>query len=303
MAIRFLVVDDASFIRDMVKKQLRDRIPGAEVYDAHDGNRAIAQLRKHRIDVILSDWEMPGMSGEELLRWVRSDGAEHGYRETPFIMVTSRGDKSYVVKAIQAGVSDFITKPFSSDELIKKTVRQLAKIGKSPKDAIRIATSGDRVAYASVEVLTGGAEALVTEASPLVSAPSLAKAAAEPHSAAETLAGPAARKKTAKARAQLRFAQFTCPCVVTDVSLRALSGLMQRPDALPALFEQAAVDIEIGTEVARLNGYVHSLAAGENKEDTRIIKFSVRFVDNDPEKFAALSNFIARQTRSAGSGR
>lgn len=292
MAIRFLVVDDASFIRDMVKKQLRDRIPGAEVYDAHDGNRAIAQLKKHRIDVILSDWEMPGMSGEELLRWVRSDGAAHGYQETPFIMVTSRGDKSFVVKAIQAGVSDFITKPFSSDELIKKTVRQLTKIGKTPKDAIKTATSGDRVAYASVEVLTGGAEALVAESPTVKNTP-------EPGTEAATESS--TPKKTAKARAQLRFAQLTCPCVVTDVSLRALSGLMQRPETLPALFEQAAVDIEIGAEVARLNGYVHSLAAGENKEDTRIIKFSVRFVDNDPEKFAALSNFIARQTRAAAS--
>lgn len=295
MAIRFLVVDDASFIRDMVKKQLRDRIPGAEVYDAHDGNRAIAQLKKHRIDIILSDWEMPGMSGEELLRWVRSEGAGHGYRDTPFIMVTSRGDKSFVVKAIQAGVSDFITKPFSSDELIKKTIRQLAKIGKSPKDAIRTATSGDRVAYASVEVLTGSAEAPASEAQ-------AARAAAEalPHDASVESS---VLKKTAKARAQLRFAHFSCPCVVTDVSLRALSGLMHRQDTLPALFEQAAVDIEIGPEVARLNGYLHSLAAGENKEDTRIIKFSVRFVDNDPEKFAALSNFIARQTRAAGGSR
>ncbi|WP_439134784.1 response regulator [Pseudomaricurvus sp.] len=270
MALRFLVVDDASFIRDMVKKQLRDRIPGAEVYDANDGNRAIAQLKKQRIDVILSDWEMPGMSGEELLRWVRSDDT---YKTTPFIMVTSRGDKSFVVKAIQAGVSDFITKPFTSDELTKKTVKQLAKIGKSPKDAIKTAGSGDRVAFASVDVLTGGGGA---EKKP------------------EAAAAKPAAKKAAKAKAQLRFATVTCPCVLTDMSLQAVNGLMQRQDNLPALFEQAAVDIEIGQEVARLNGYLHSIAAGDNKVDTSIIKFTVRFVDNDPEKFEALSRFIAK---------
>lgn len=273
MAVRFLVVDDASFIRDMVKKQLRDRIPGAEVYDANDGNRAIAQLKKQRIDVILSDWEMPGMSGEELLRWVRSDDT---YKDTPFIMVTSRGDKSFVVKAIQAGVSDFITKPFTSDELTKKTVKQLAKIGKSPKDAIKTAGSGDRVAFASVDVLTGGSEKK-TEVS-----------------AAKTAATRTPAKKAARAKAQLRFAKVTCPCVLTDMSLQAVSGLMQRQGNLPALFEQAAVDIEIGQEVARLNGYLHSIAAGDNKVDTAIIKFTVRFVDNDPEKFEALSRFIAK---------
>ena len=300
MAIRFLVVDDATFIRDMVKKQLRDRIPGAEVYDAHDGNRAVAQLKKHHIDIILSDWEMPGMSGEELLRWVRSEGVDHGYRDIPFIMVTSRGDKSFVVKAIQSGVSDFITKPFSSDELIKKTVRQLAKIGKTPKDAIKTATSGDRVAFASVEVLTGGSEqATVAAASKLSKVDT--EAPTEPSSAAVAAASKkAAPKNTAKARAQLRFANFSCACVVTDVSLRALTGLMQRQDQLPTLFEQAAVDIEIGTEIARLNGYVHSLAAGENTVDTRIIKFTVRFVDNDPDKFTALTHFIARQARPKG---
>lgn len=286
MAIRFLVVDDATFIRDMVKRLLRDRIPGAEIYDANDGNRAIALLKKYRIDVILSDWEMPGMGGEELLRWVRDPESGHGYSDTPFIMVTSRGDKAFVIKAIHAGVSDFIAKPFNSDELIKKTMRQLAKIGKTPKDSFRSPNS-DRIAYASVDLLTGGTEALGGDT------PAAVKATVE--------ADNASPKKTAKTRAQLRFAHSTCQCVVTDVSLRALTGLMQRPETLPALFEQAAVDIEIGTEVARLNAYVHSLAAGENKEDTRIIKFSVRFVDNDPEKFSALSGFIARQTRAANS--
>ncbi|MEC8427885.1 MAG: response regulator, partial [Pseudomonadota bacterium] len=129
MAIRFLVVDDATFIRDMVKKQLRERIPGAEVFDAVDGNRAVAQLKKQHVDVILSDWEMPGMSGEEFLQWVRS---QEEFQATPFIMVTSRGDRDHVMKAVQAGVSDYITKPFSSDELIKKVFKQLRKMDKMP---------------------------------------------------------------------------------------------------------------------------------------------------------------------------
>lgn len=295
MAIRFLVVDDATFIRDMVKKQLRDRIPGAEVYDATDGNRAVSQLKKQRVDVILSDWEMPGMSGEEFLQWVRG---EEAFKDTPFIMVTSRGDKDHVVKAIQSGVSDFITKPFTSDELLKKVTKQLAKIGKSPKDAIKSASSGSDVGFASVEVLTGGAKAapkpVAKPAMDSVAALTGGAPAAAPKPAVKS-AAKKAPKKSAKTKAQLRFPNTTCACVVRDMSLQALSGLMQRSDPLPGLFEQAVVDIETeGGDVARVNGYLSSIAAGENKVDTNIIKVTIRFVDNDPEKFEALSKFIAK---------
>ncbi len=299
MGIRFLVVDDATFIRDMVKKQLRDRIPGAEVFDATDGNRAIAQLKKQRVDVILSDWEMPGLSGEEFLKWVRT---EYEFKDTPFIMVTSRGDKDHVVKAVQAGVSDFISKPFTSDELLKKTTKQLAKIGKSPKDAFKGASSGKDVGFASVDVLTGGASkaSKVTTNQVKPASGSLAALTGGATNSKSTAPKaqtnkPPAKKKSAKTKAQLRFPNAICACVVRDVSLQALSGLMQRSDPLPGLFEQAVVDIETDAgDVARVNGYLSSIAAGENKVDTNIIKVTIRFVDNDPEKFEALSKFIAK---------
>lgn len=292
MTIRFLVVDDATFIRDMVKKQLRDRIPGSQVYDASDGNRAIAQLKKQRVDVILSDWEMPGMSGEEFLRWVR---AEESFKDTPFIMVTSRGDKDHVVQAIKAGVSDFITKPFTSDELLKKTTKQLVKIGKSPKDAFKSASSGGDAGLTSLDALTGGGAKPASKPKPKAAVDSISAltggAAAKP-AASQPKAAP---KKSAKTKAQLRFPNLTCACVVRDMSLQALSGLMQRSDALPGLFEQAVVDIETDSgDVARVNGYLSSIAAGENKVDTQIVKVTIRFVDNDPDKFEALSKFIAK---------
>jgi len=205
-----------------------------------------------------------------------------------------------VVKAIQAGVSDFITKPFTSDELLKKTTKQLTKIGKSPKDAFKAASSGNDVGFASVEVLTGGA----SQAAPTMSKPASgslaaltggASAAAKSVPQKTSAAKKVAPKKSAKTKAQLRFPNSTCACVVRDMSLQALSGLMQRSDPLPGLFEQAVVDIETDAgDVARVNGYLSSIAAGENKVDTNIIKVSIRFVDNDPEKFEALSKFIAK---------
>ena len=141
MAIRILVVDDATFIRDMVKKHLREKIPGVEVYEAVDGSRALAAMKSQTMDLILSDWEMPNMSGEELLRAVRS--SDQG-ATTPFVMISSRGDRNHVIKAVESGVSDYLTKPFTPEELLRKVFKQLKAVGKAPTHAGRQAsTSGD----------------------------------------------------------------------------------------------------------------------------------------------------------------
>lgn len=279
MPIRILVVDDASFIRDMVKKHLRDRIADVEVIDAVDGNRALAAMKQQTMDLILSDWEMPNMSGEELLRTVRSDERT---AKTPFIMISSRGDRDHVVKAIQSGVSDYLSKPFTPDELLRKVFKQLNLIGKSPTASAPRSAGTQGIAFASVDVLTGGREAVVT------AAPAAAAAAEKQN--------PVARQ--VKGKAQLRFANnLTCACVVRDISLQSFSGLIQRTDRLPALFDQAVVDIELGDqkELARLNGYVHAMQAGDNRVDTQVIKISVRFVDNDMDKFEVLSKYIAQR--------
>src|SRR5690625_7952046 len=92
MALRILVVDDASFIRDMVKKHLRDRIPGVEIFEAADGHRALALTKQYSMDLILSDWERPNMSGEEFLRAV---GQKETCDPVPFVLVNRRCDRSH----------------------------------------------------------------------------------------------------------------------------------------------------------------------------------------------------------------
>src|SRR5690606_38140808 len=154
MAIRILVVDDASFIRDMIKKQLRDKLPGVEILDAQDGNRALAQMKNQTVELILSDWEMPNMTGAELLAAVR---AMPNANNVPFIMISSRGDRDHIVKAIQLGVSDYLSKPFSAEELLKKVFKQLKLIGKTPTAPARGGAATQGIAFASVDVLTGGA--------------------------------------------------------------------------------------------------------------------------------------------------
>lgn len=269
MALRILVADDASFIRDLVKKHLREHFPGVEVHEAVDGSRALALLRGQTMDLVLSDWEMPNVSGEELLRTLRGDSR---YESVPFIMISSRGGRDHVVKAVQAGVSDYLTKPFTPEELIRKVVRQLQKAGINVAEKLGRPLKSQGTAFGSVDVLTGGG---AQEAAP---APK-----------------PAARA-TDKGRAQLRFSSQTAPLgsVIKELSLQALTALLPRPDSLPGLFDQVAVHIlrEEDGEPLQLNGYVHALQAGESKPDTRIIKLVVRFVDNDDAKFEQLSRLI-----------
>ncbi len=270
MALRILVADDASFIRDLVKKHLREHFPGVEIHEAVDGSRALALLRGQTMDLVLSDWEMPNVSGEELLRKLRADSR---YETVPFIMISSRGGRDHVVKAVQAGVSDYLTKPFTPEELIRKVVRQLQKAGINPAEKLGCPVKAQATGFGSVDVLTGGG-------------------GQEPPPTSKSTA----RATTDKGQAQLRFSSQSAPLasVIKEISLQALTALMPRPDTLPGLFDQVAVHImrEEDEEPLQLNGYIHALQAGESRPETRIIKLVVRFVDNDEAKFTQLSRFI-----------
>lgn len=297
MPIRILVVDDAAFIRDMMKKHLRERIAGAEILDACDGNRAIAILKQHNFDLILSDWEMPDMNGEQFLAWVRG---EEEYKKIPFVMVSSRGDRDHVLKAVQAGVSDYLTKPFTPDELIKKTVKQLIKVGKDPK--VKFAAEvGKNMghAFGSISALTGGEENknIVSKKDDVKSAPERPA----PIINAPKPAASVEQKSSATTKAQLRFANATYACAVQDISLQALNGTITRDEqqTLPTVFDQAVVDLvmEGGDDIARINAYVHSIQAVENHINANSVKIIVRYVDNDPKKMEVLSKFIGRQKK------
>lgn len=275
MAIRILVVDDASFIRDMIKKHLRDGIPGAQVYEATDGHRALAAFKAQRVDLILSDWEMPNMSGEELLKNLKEQPES---AEVPFLMVTSRGDRSHVVKAIEGGAADYLVKPFTPEELLRKVNKQLARIGKLASAEPHAASQG--FAQHSVNVLTGGRSSV----------------AAQTGSQAKVKSGP--KNKKLKGRAQLRFANQgeSETCLLRELSTEQLIGLVKRTESLPKVFDQVVIDIESdqAEAPARLNGYVHSVQAAEAKPDTQFLRLVILFVDKDDEKTQALSRFIER---------
>lgn len=115
-----LVVDDSQQIVNIVSKMLKERLKFGRVIGLTDGKEALQLLREEHVDWVISDWEMPDVSGLELLKLVRSNPKTS---DIPFILMSSRADKESLVEAVSAGVSDYITKPFSPAKLDEKLRR------------------------------------------------------------------------------------------------------------------------------------------------------------------------------------
>ncbi|HEK1686945.1 TPA: response regulator [Pseudomonas putida] len=289
--VNVLVVDDAPFIRDLVRKCLRNAFPGMVIEDAVNGRKAMAMLSKERFDLVLCDWEMPEMSGLELLTWCRQ---QEEMKALQFIMVTSRGDKENVIQAIQAGVSDFVGKPFTNEQLLTKVKKSLAKIGKL--EAL-VAGAPARVnsAFAndSLSALTGGKpEAVKVAPTPAAAAANKPLISAPPPQSA------AAAAQSGRGQGQLRLSSGTQPCVIKALSLKEALLVVRRSAALPQVLEGAVLDLEQGenAEVARLNGYLHAIAALEPKPESDWLQLTFKFVDQDAQKLDYLSRLIARGT-------
>jgi len=114
--MRVLVVDDFSTMRRIIKNILR-QLGFNNIIEADDGTTAWEVLNKDRIDFIISDWNMPKMTGIELLRKVR---ASEEFADLPFLMVTAEGLQENIIKAVQAKVSNYIVKPFTPETLGQK---------------------------------------------------------------------------------------------------------------------------------------------------------------------------------------
>ncbi len=115
-SMRVLVVDDFSTMRRIVKNILR-QLGFTNVVEADDGTTAWDVLNKDKIDFIISDWNMPQMTGIELLRKVR---ASEEFGHLPFLMVTAEAQQENIIEAVQAKVSNYIVKPFTPDTLGQK---------------------------------------------------------------------------------------------------------------------------------------------------------------------------------------
>lgn len=115
-SIPILVVDDFNTMRRIVKNCLR-QLGFDNVTEAEDGAIALDKLKSSSFKLVISDWNMPNMMGIDLLKAVRGD---EGLKHLPFLMVTAEAQKENVIEAAKAGVSNYIIKPFTADDLQKK---------------------------------------------------------------------------------------------------------------------------------------------------------------------------------------
>jgi two-component system chemotaxis response regulator CheY len=115
---KVMVVDDSSVMRQIIKNNLKQLgFEFANLLDAEDGEEALKKINEDEVDLVISDWNMPKMTGIDFLKAIRADGS---LKELPFLMITSEADKEKIMQAVQAGVNQYIVKPFNANQLDEK---------------------------------------------------------------------------------------------------------------------------------------------------------------------------------------
>ncbi|WP_299009482.1 chemotaxis response regulator CheY [uncultured Shewanella sp.] len=114
--MKILVVDDFSTMRRIIKNLLRD-LGFNNTQEADDGSTALPMLQKGDFDFVVTDWNMPGMQGIDLLKEIRSDSS---LKHLPVLMVTAEAKREQIIAAAQAGVNGYVVKPFTAATLKEK---------------------------------------------------------------------------------------------------------------------------------------------------------------------------------------
>lgn len=128
---KVLIVDDEYYTRKVIRTLLIS-VGVSDIHDASDGRSGLAAIHELAPTIVILDWEMPGMSGAEFARQVRSPNS-FPYPNVPIIMLTGHGERSRVVEAVQLGVHEFLLKPVSSTGLLSR----MAAVLTSPRPMVR----------------------------------------------------------------------------------------------------------------------------------------------------------------------
>jgi len=123
--MKILIVDDFSTMRRIIKNLLRD-LGFTNTAEADDGSTALPLLQNGNFDFLVTDWNMPGMTGIELLKAVRADDR---LKDMPILMVTAEAKREQIVEAAQAGVNGYVVKPFTAAVLKEKIEKIFERLG------------------------------------------------------------------------------------------------------------------------------------------------------------------------------
>ncbi|MBA3988851.1 MAG: chemotaxis protein CheY [Idiomarina sp.] len=124
-SMKILIVDDFSTMRRIIKNLLRD-LGFSNIEEADDGTTALPMLQSGDFDFVVTDWNMPGMQGIDLLRAIRADDE---LKDTPVLMVTAEAKREQIIEAAQAGVNGYIVKPFTAATLKEKLDKVFERLG------------------------------------------------------------------------------------------------------------------------------------------------------------------------------
>ena len=125
--LKALLVDDVAVLRALPRAILEKNFPDIDIEEVEDGEVARLKIQKTNYDVILSDWEMPRLSGYQLLKWLRS---QPQFKDTAFIMITSISDEDKIAMAFKAGSNAYLIKPYSIEELVRKMTEVVDKLNR-----------------------------------------------------------------------------------------------------------------------------------------------------------------------------
>ncbi|MBE0507692.1 MAG: response regulator, partial [Marinospirillum sp.] len=267
--IRILIVDDAKFMRDLAQKTLKSEYPEVDTMEATDGRKAQAILQQHSFDLVLCDWEMPEMTGIELLEWTR---AQDNLKVLPFIMVTSLDKKERVVEALQAGVNDYIAKPYNAEQLIGKVLKQLVKSGCISQADIANMGRKDRVRAA------GGAELLAGAAAPAVTA---RKPPRQPP----------------RCKGLLSWGERRSAVMVREINLQEAVLVCKCSQSLPTLAAEVTLALAAGSEEnsikVTVTGFISSLQLAERKPESENAIIKLLLLSQDQETMAQFRKFLS----------
>lgn len=125
--MKILIVDDFSTMRRIIKNLLRD-LGFTNTHEADDGVTGLPQLQTGNFDFLITDWNMPGMTGIDLLKALRSD---EKLRDLPVLMVTAEAKRDQIIEAAQAGVNGYVVKPFTAAVLKEKIEKIFERVDAS----------------------------------------------------------------------------------------------------------------------------------------------------------------------------
>jgi two-component system chemotaxis response regulator CheY len=116
LGMKVLVVDDFATMRRIVRNILK-QLGFTNIVEADDGTTALEIMKTDKIDLVLCDWNMPKISGLDLLKQMKADS---DLKSIPFLMITAEAQKQNIIEAVKTGVSNYIVKPFTADTIAEK---------------------------------------------------------------------------------------------------------------------------------------------------------------------------------------